>query len=35
MTALAAWQRRDRMWVWVEIGCAVVAMVSAALLLCW
>ena len=35
MTALTAWQRRDRMWARVQIGCAVVAIVSATLLLCW
>jgi hypothetical protein len=34
-TAIAAWQRRDRMWARVQIGCAVAAMVSATLLLCW
>jgi hypothetical protein len=35
MTAFAAWQRRNRMWARVQIGCAVVAIVSATLLLCW
>jgi hypothetical protein len=35
MTAIAAWQRRDRMWARVQIGSAVVAIVSATLLLCW
>jgi hypothetical protein len=33
MTAIAAWQRRDRMWARVQIGSAVVTMV--ALLLYW
>ena len=32
MTAFTAWQRRDRMWARVQIGCAVVTMVT---LLCW
>jgi hypothetical protein len=32
MTALTAWQRRDRMWARVQIGCAVVIMVT---LMCW
>jgi hypothetical protein len=31
MTAIAAWQRRDRMWARIQIGCAVIAI----LLLCW
>jgi hypothetical protein len=35
MTALTAWQRRDRVWARVQTGCAVVAIVSATLLLCW
>jgi len=33
MTAIAAWQRRDRMWARVQIGSAVVTMVT--LLLYW
>jgi hypothetical protein len=32
MTTFAAWQRRDRMWARVQIGCAVAAVVT---LLCW
>jgi hypothetical protein len=32
MTAFSAWQRRDRMWTRVQIGCAVAAVVT---LLCW
>jgi hypothetical protein len=33
MTAIAAWQHRDRMWARVQIGSAVVTMVT--LLLYW
>jgi hypothetical protein len=28
LAAFAAWQRRDRMWARVQIGCAVVTMVT-------